>query len=80
VRPSSEEYVGLTKEELAEYANDPFWRTLRIALFILFWLAWIGMLVAAVLIVIFSPKCPAKHDPQWWQKKVCYEVRPERLQ
>lgn len=70
----SSEYIGLTKEQLAQYANDPFWRTLRIILFILFWLAWIAMLAAAIFIVIVSPKCPVRQEPQWWQKKVSYET------
>ena len=26
---ASVEYIGLTKEELEQYAKDPFWRTLR---------------------------------------------------
>ena len=39
---------ALTKSELMKYATDPFWVKLRWALFILFWLIWVGMLVSAV--------------------------------
>ena len=74
-----DEYIGLTKEELEKYATDPFWRTLRYILFILFWVAWIGMFAAAVVIVIVSPKCPERKEPQWWQKKVCYQVGRQLL-
>jgi len=42
-------FSGMGKEELLKYANDPFWKKIRWSLFILFWLAWLGMLVGAIV-------------------------------
>jgi solute carrier family 3 protein 2 len=49
--------VGLTKEELMKYANDPFWVRLRWFLFITFWILWGMMLLGAVMIILAAPKC-----------------------
>lgn len=58
-------FSGLTKEELMQYANDPFWKKMRWFLFISFWLAWIAMLVAAIVIIVLAPRCtPPLH---WMQ-------------
>ncbi|VDN37992.1 unnamed protein product, partial [Cylicostephanus goldi] len=62
--------IGLTKEQLEKYRNDPFWRPLRTVLFVLFWVAWIAMFAGAILIVVLSPKCAVKQKPEWWQTKV----------
>ncbi len=69
-----ERVTALTKAELMKYAKDPKWVRLRWILFILFWLAWVGMLVAAVVIIILAPKCPTPPPKQWWQKAPVYEV------
>lgn len=50
-------FAGMGKEELMKYANDPFWIKLRWFLFICFWLAWFVMLLSAVAIVVYAPKC-----------------------
>uniref|UniRef100_A0A915HN53 alpha-glucosidase n=1 Tax=Romanomermis culicivorax TaxID=13658 RepID=A0A915HN53_ROMCU len=71
---SSSKYVGLTKEELERYVDDPYWKKMRYFCLGLFWLAWIGMFVAAIAIVISSPKCPPKPQLKWWQKKTCYQL------
>jgi neutral and basic amino acid transporter 1 len=73
-------YIGLTKEELERYANDPFWKRLRWFLLALFWLAWIAMFAAAIIIVATSPKCPPKPSRTWWQSKVCYQVWTKSFQ
>jgi len=49
--------VGLTKEQLQEYINDPFWQRLRTALLILFWIVWLGLLIAAIAIAALAPRC-----------------------
>jgi len=67
---------GLTKEELMQYANDPFWVKLRLALFALFWIMWVGMLAASVIIIIYAPKCPSPEPKTWWQKGPIYKVDP----
>jgi hypothetical protein len=53
-------FVGLGKEELMKYANDPFWVRLRWFLFVLFWALWVAMLVGAIVIIVFAPKCAEK--------------------
>merc|ERR1712018_972611 len=68
------DYPALTKSELMEYAKDPFWVGLRWGLFIFFWLIWITMLVASIVIIVMAPKCPPPAPKQWWQKAPIYEV------
>ena len=58
-----------------KYANDPFWVKLRMSLFVLFWLAWVGMLAASVVIIIYAPKCPSPDPKEWWQKGPIYKVK-----
>jgi len=67
-------FQGLTKEELMKFANDPFWVRLRWALFILFWVIWVAMLVASVVIIVYAPKCPSPEPKSWWQKSPIYKV------
>ncbi|CAO4372050.1 unnamed protein product [Caenorhabditis nigoni] len=66
--------IGLTKEQLEKYRNDPFWKPVRTVLFALFWLAWILMFGIAIAIVVLSPKCAEKQKPDWWQTKVSYQL------
>ena len=40
----------------------------------LFWIAWVAMLVAAIVIIVYAPKCPTPAPKQWWQKKPIYQV------
>lgn len=49
--------VGLSKEELMKYANQPFWVRLRNILFVSFWIVWVAILVAAIGYVVKSPGC-----------------------
>lgn len=67
-------FVGLTKEELMKYANDPFWVRLRMFLFVTFWILWAAMLVGAVLIIYAAPKCPAPEPRPWWEQGPLTEV------
>ncbi|CAD5114169.1 DgyrCDS3311 [Dimorphilus gyrociliatus] len=70
------DFCGLSKEELQHFANDPFWRKVRLILFIAFWAAWIAMLLAAILIIVVAPKCPERPKLKWWQKSLFYRVCP----
>ena len=45
---------GLSKSELMVYANDPTWKRIRMGVFVLFWLVWLGLLAASVFIVSTS--------------------------
>jgi len=74
LKEDGSEFQGLTKEELMKYANDPFWVKLRWFLFVLFWIIWVAMLVASVVIIIYSPKCPSPEPKQWWQKSPLYKM------
>ena len=40
----------------------------------LFWVAWVAMLVGAIVIIILAPKCPTPEPKQWWQKAPIYQV------
>lgn len=67
-------FVGLGKEELMKYANDPFWVRLRWALFFLFWLVWLAMLAGAIFIIVMAPKCPKKAEGE-----TIYQMSPEKF-
>ena len=66
--------VGMGKEELMKYANEPFWVRLRMFLFVFFWIAWIAMLVGAVVIILLAPRCPPAPRLDWYQKTAMYQV------
>ncbi|EJW83340.1 alpha amylase [Wuchereria bancrofti] len=69
-----EKMIGLTKNELEQYCNDPFWKVVRCTMFLLFWVVWLLMFIAAVLLIVFSPKCAAIKEPEWWRKQVSYQI------
>ncbi|CAI4224498.1 unnamed protein product [Auanema sp. JU1783] len=66
--------IGLTKEQLESYRNDPFWKPVRTVLFAVFWLSWLLMFAAAIAIVVFSPKCAEKEQPIWYTTQVSYQI------
>lgn len=68
------QFVGLSKEELMKYANDPFWVRLRMTLFVLFWFLWLAMLVGAVAIIVLTPRCAPPPRLAWWQSSPVYNV------
>lgn len=51
-----------------KYANDPFWVRLRWILFVFFWALWVAMLVGAILIIVYAPKCAAPTNLVWWKQ------------
>ena len=67
-------FAGLTKTELLQYADDPFWVKLRSALLLLFWVVWFGMLGTAILIIVLSPKCPTRPETNFLDGAAVYEV------
>ena len=75
-KSGSDEFVGLRKEELMKFASDPYWVKIRIILLAIFGLAWVAMLVAAIVIIVIAPKCPPRPHLDWWQKAVMYEISP----
>ncbi len=67
-------FAGMSKEELMQFANDPFWVRIRWALFILFWLIWFGMIAGAVLVIItgaFFPLPFFSPSPSWLSLMNC---------
>ncbi|VVC87665.1 unnamed protein product [Leptidea sinapis] len=74
------QFVGLTKEELMKYADDPFWVRLRWFMFVLFWALWVGMLVGAVTIIVLVPKCAAPPPRTWFEKGPLVDLSSEDLQ
>uniref|UniRef100_A0A2P2HWG7 4F2 cell-surface antigen heavy chain-like n=1 Tax=Hirondellea gigas TaxID=1518452 RepID=A0A2P2HWG7_9CRUS len=70
----TEEFKGLTKHELMQYANDPFWVRLRILLMFLFWAGWVVMLVLAVFIIVKAPRCEPPPTISWLQENPLIEV------
>ena len=67
-------FAGLTKAELLQYADDPFWVKLRSALLLLFWVVWFGMLGSAIIIIVLSPKCPVRPETNFLDGAAVYEV------
>ncbi|XP_014676168.1 PREDICTED: maltase A3-like isoform X2 [Priapulus caudatus] len=72
--------MGMGKEELMKYADDPFWVRIRWILLIIFGLAWLGMLAGAIAIVVTAPGCPAIPADNWFNEGVTYMVHPRSFQ
>ncbi|ELU15089.1 hypothetical protein CAPTEDRAFT_160914 [Capitella teleta] len=76
VEPRKSQFIGLSKTELMAFEKDPYWVKVRWVLLALFWIIWIGMLVAAITIIVLAPKCPPRKDLKWWQESTIYQVYP----
>ncbi|KAF6216607.1 hypothetical protein GE061_000951 [Apolygus lucorum] len=72
-------FVGMGKEELMKFANDPFWVKLRWFLFGLFWVLWFGMLFGAVAIIAYAPKCSAPAERAWFEKSPMYLINADQI-
>ncbi|KAL3316156.1 Neutral and basic amino acid transport protein rBAT [Cichlidogyrus casuarinus] len=67
----------LSREDLIRIEQtEPIWKRIRIAIFVLFWIIWIGLLVTTILLVVFSHKCPNKPDLPFYKAKVGYWIDP----
>jgi len=71
---STPKFIGLNKEELSAFADDPFWVRTRRVLFVGFWIVWLAMIVAAATIIAISPRCPPRPPQKWWDAGVVYRV------
>lgn len=67
----SQQWSGLSKEELLRVADTPAWNWTRNILLILFWIAWVVMLVVAIILVVKAPSCP---HTEWHEKSPIYQV------
>ncbi|KAG7484040.1 hypothetical protein MATL_G00044790 [Megalops atlanticus] len=74
--PDEEEskFTGLSKEELLKVAGTPGWVRTRWALLVLFWLGWLGMLAAAIAIIIQAPRCKPLPKMNWWNHGPLYQI------
>nr|CAH8842174.1 unnamed protein product [Trichobilharzia regenti] len=76
-KASMDTYRLLTREDLLQLdSKEPMWRRLRWGLFILFWIVWVGLLLAAILIIVFTPKCPPRPNLPFWRSSIGYWVDP----
>ncbi|KPM10706.1 Alpha amylase-like protein [Sarcoptes scabiei] len=71
--------VGMTKQELMKYANDPFWVRLRTFLFVLFWIIWFAMLIGSIVIVAMAPGCPVTSSLPWWKKSSIINLELDKI-
>ncbi|XP_068227363.1 amino acid transporter heavy chain SLC3A2 [Palaemon carinicauda] len=69
-------FSGLSKDELMRYNDDPFWTRLRWFLFIMFWAGWAAMLVAAIVIIVQTPRCAPKETLLWVQESAMVNYDP----
>jgi len=70
-------FSGLGKDELMKFATDPFWVRIRIILFAMFWIGWVVMLVAAIIIIVLAPRCPTRPNLKWYENNVVYKMDPK---
>ena len=68
------EFTGLSKDEVLKYGSDPTWVRARWALFFAFWLVWAGLVLGAILTVVFEPSCPYIPKLDWHQKEIFYRL------
>ncbi|MGH0191555.1 UNVERIFIED_CONTAM: hypothetical protein FKN15_066046 [Acipenser sinensis] len=55
-------------------AGTPGWVRTRWALLVLFWLGWLGMLAAAIVIIVQAPRCQPVPEQSWWHKGALYRI------
>ena len=81
-------FTGLGMEELMQYADNPFWKKVRLILFIIYCVGLVAMLVAAIIIIVLAPKCPDRPDQKcsyrpdqkWYDKDTMYEILSQSFQ
>lgn len=74
-----DEFYGLSREEVEQYASDPKWVKIRWILFGIFVACWILMLVAAIVIVVLEPPCPKIQDLKWYQSDAMYKINTAKF-
>jgi len=74
-KPSSQKpYQGLPSGEGAPQPKQSRFKSVRVLLLALVLLILLGCVVAAILMIIFYPKCPHKPNLEWWQKETAYQI------
>ncbi|XP_038669393.1 4F2 cell-surface antigen heavy chain-like [Scyliorhinus canicula] len=57
-----------------QIANGPKWMWIRRCVIAVFWLTWISLMVAALVVILQSPDCKLPPKLRWWQKKPMYHI------
>lgn len=68
------QFIGLTKEELKSYINNPKWKRIRWIVALVYLGILLSLLVGSILLVVFSSRCPPKPKLSWYKKNIIYEV------
>ncbi|KAK2847261.1 hypothetical protein Q5P01_010260 [Channa striata] len=71
----AQHWKPMSKPELEAAAGGPGWRKMRCYAVLLFWLLWVAMLAASVVIIVMSPH-PVAAPLKWWQKSLFYRLQP----
>ncbi|CAF1276716.1 unnamed protein product [Adineta ricciae] len=70
----NKEFVGLTKEELKEYINNPKWKRIRWIIAFLYILILLLLLIGSIVLIVTSQRCPPKPHLHWFEKEIIYEI------
>ena len=73
---SKEEFIGLTKEELINYIENPKWKRIRWIISIVYLLMILILLIGSTLIILRSSRCPRRDKLNWFEKEFIYEIDP----
>uniref|UniRef100_W5LM91 Si:dkey-202g17.3 n=1 Tax=Astyanax mexicanus TaxID=7994 RepID=W5LM91_ASTMX len=75
LEPDLKAWKPMTREQLEAAAGGPGWKRFRSRLVLLFWVAWLAMLGAAIVVIVQSPR-PVATPLHWWQNKLFYRLQP----
>ena len=56
------------------FLQTPFWSRLRVVCLVAFWLLWLGLLAAVVVLTVIMPRCLAPSDKTWSEHSVVYDI------
>jgi neutral and basic amino acid transporter 1 len=70
----TEPYAGMGKEDLLRFSDTPYWNRMRMGCLILFWMAWLGLLAAVIVLTIVMPRCKDPPVSDEWQRATYYQV------
>lgn len=74
VKVPGTKFTGLSKDELMKVSGTPCWVRTRWVLFILYWLGLVGMLAAAIVILVQTPPCLNIPEINWWNEGPLYQI------
>ncbi|CAF1444690.1 unnamed protein product [Adineta ricciae] len=70
----NQQFIGLTKEELKEYLNNPKWKRIRWTIACLYILLVVSLLIGSIVLIVISPRCRSKPHLNWYEKEIIYEI------